>query len=175
MLLLLLFFLDVLFVSFFLFSLSFLVSLSFVVLFSFSLVTLFFFSVMRSVVDLFKSLGFDEAGPGEFTKRAFINGKLSLNEAESVVDTINNSSSELVSLSANSLGGGFSKEVFGFSSRLDGFRKFIEGSIDFSDEDYDFINEEGLLDGVARLCADFGGFINKCYSSGEGFLKKTVL
>jgi tRNA modification GTPase len=133
------------------------------------------FAVMRSVVDLFKSLGFDEAGPGEFTKRAFINGKLSLNEAESVVDTINNSSSELVSLSANSLGGGFSKEVFGFSSRLDGFRKFIEGSIDFSDEDYDFINEEGLLDGVARLCADFGGFINKCYSSGEGFLKKTVL
>jgi len=67
------------------------------------------FAVMRSVVDLFKSLGFDEAGPGEFTKRAFINGKLSLNEAESVVDTINNSSSELVSLSANSLGGGFSK------------------------------------------------------------------
>ena len=132
-------------------------------------------AVMGSIVDLFKSVGFDEAGPGEFTKRAFLNGKLSLSEAESVVDVINASSKEVLDMSLNSLRGGFSDEIFGFSKRLDSLRKFVEGSIDFSDEDYDFIKEGGVVDDVSRLCADFGGFVNKCFLAGEAGLKKTVL
>lgn len=132
-------------------------------------------AVMGSIVDLFKSVGFDEAGPGEFTKRAFLNGKLSLSEAESVVDVINASSKEVLDISLNSLRGGFSDEVFGFSKRLDSLRKFVEGSIDFSDEDYDFIKDGGVVDDVSRLCADFGGFVNKCFLAGETGLKKTVL
>jgi tRNA modification GTPase len=132
-------------------------------------------AVMGSVVDLFKQVGFDEAGPGEFTKRAFLNGKLSLSEAESVVDVINASSNEVLEISLNSLRGGFSDEVFGFSKRLDALRKFVEGSIDFSDEDYDFIKEGGVVDDVSRLCADFGGFVNKCFLSGESGMKKVVL
>ena len=132
-------------------------------------------AVMGSIVDLFKSVGFDEAGPGEFTKRAFLNGKLSLSEAESVVDVINASSKEVLDISLNSLRGGFSDEIFGFSKRLDSLRKFVEGSIDFSDEDYDFIKEGGVVDDVSRLCADFGGFVNKCFLAGGAGLKKTVL
>jgi len=132
-------------------------------------------AVMGSIVDLFKSVGFDEAGPGEFTKRAFLNGRLSLSEAESVVDVINASSKEVLDISLNSLRGGFSDEVFGFSKRLDSLRKFVEGSIDFSDEDYDFIKEGGVVDDISRLCADFGGFVNKCFLAGETGLKKTVL
>jgi tRNA modification GTPase len=132
-------------------------------------------AVMGSIVDLFKSVGFDEAGPGEFTKRAFLNGKLSLSEAESVVDVINASSKEVLDISLNSLRGGFSDEIFGFSKRLDSLRKFVEGSIDFSDEDYDFIKEGGVVDDVSRLCADFGGFVSKCFLAGETGLKKTVL
>ena len=132
-------------------------------------------AVMGSIVDLFKQVGFDEAGPGEFTKRAFLNGKLSLSEAESVVDVINASSKEVLEMSLNSLRGGFSDEVFGFSKKLDALRKFVEGSIDFSDEDYDFIKEGGVVDDVSRLCADFGGFVNKCFLSGESGMKKVVL
>ena len=132
-------------------------------------------AVMGSIVDLFKQVGFDEAGPGEFTKRAFLNGKLSLSEAESVVDVINASSKEVLEISLNSLRGGFSDEVFGFSKRLDALRKFVEGSIDFSDEDYDFIKEGSVVDDVSRLCADFGGFVNKCFLSGESGMKKVVL
>ena len=59
--------------------------------------------VMSLFVDLFKSVGFDEAPPGEFTKRAFLNGKLSLNEAEAVVDVIDSSAGEDVFLSSLSL------------------------------------------------------------------------
>jgi tRNA modification GTPase len=96
-------------------------------------------------------------------------------KAESVVDVINASSKEVLDISLNSLRGGFSDEVFGFSKRLDSLRKFVEGSIDFSDEDYDFIKEGGVVDDVSRLCADFGGFVNKCFLAGETGLKKTVL
>ena len=132
-------------------------------------------AVMGSIVDLFKELGFDEAGPGEFTKRAFLNNKISLSEAESVIDVINASDKDFLEISVNSLGGGFSEEVFGFSGRVDQLRKFVEGSIDFSDEDYDFIAEGGVVDDVSRLCADFGGFINKCFLAGEGDLRQSVL
>ena len=132
-------------------------------------------AVMGSVVDLFKELGFDEAGPGEFTKRAFLNNKISLSEAESVIDVINASDKDFLEISVNSLSGGFSEEVFGFSGRVDQLRKFVEGSIDFSDEDYDFIAEGGVVDDVSRLCADFGGFINKCFLAGEGDLRQSVL
>ena len=132
-------------------------------------------AVMGSVVDLFKELDFDEAGPGEFTKRAFLNNKISLSEAESVIDVINASDKDFLEISVNSLSGGFSEEVFGFSARVDQLRKFVEGSIDFSDEDYDFIAEGGVVDDVSRLCADFGGFINKCFLAGEGGLRQNVL
>ena len=132
-------------------------------------------AVMGSIVDLFKELGFDEAGPGEFTKRAFLNNKISLSEAESVIDVINASDKDFLEISVNSLSGGFSEEVFGFSARVDQLRKFVEGSIDFSDEDYDFIAEGGVVDDVSRLCADFGGFINKCFLAGEGDLRQSVL
>ena len=132
-------------------------------------------AVMGSIVDLFKELGFDEAGPGEFTKRAFLNNKISLSEAESVIDVINASDKDFLEISVNSLSGGFSEEVFGFSGRVDQLRKFVEGSIDFSDEDYDFIAEGGVVDDVSRLCADFGGFINKCFLAGEGDLRQSVL
>ncbi len=56
---------------------------------------------MSLIVDVFKGLGFDEAPPGEFTKRAFLNNKISLNEAEAVVDIIDSSSRESVYLSSS--------------------------------------------------------------------------
>ena len=132
-------------------------------------------AVMGSVVELLQEQGFNEAGPGEFTKRAFLNNKLSLSEAESVVDVINASNKRALEASTNSLVGGFSAEVCGFSKKIDVLREHVEGSIDFSDEDYDFIKEGGVLDSLSCLCADFGGFVSKCYVSGESDSKKMVM
>jgi tRNA modification GTPase len=89
---------------------------------------------MALVVDVFKEVGFDEAAPGEFTKRAFLNNKISLNEAESVVDVIDSSNVESVYLSSSSLSGSFTKSIVGFSEKIDFFRVRVEGEIDFSDE-----------------------------------------
>ena len=74
--------------------------------------------VMGLMMDAFQSFGFEEAGPGEFTKRAFLNNKLSLNESESVLDVINSTSKKEVLLASQSLSGKFTKEVFGISEAV---------------------------------------------------------
>ena len=132
-------------------------------------------AIMNSIVGLFEEIGFDEAGPGEFTKRSFLNDKLSLSQAESVSDAINATRKDVLKVALNSLAGGFAAEVFGFADRIDGVRKFVEGSIDFSDEDYDFINDGGVVESLEVLCADFGGFVSSCYVSAENESKKSVL
>ena len=96
--------------------------------------------VMALIVDVFRGVGFEEAAPGEFTKRAFLNNKISLNEAESVVDVIDSSSAEGVYLSSSSLSGSFTERVVGFSDTIDFHRVRVEGEIDFSDEGEDFLD-----------------------------------
>jgi tRNA modification GTPase len=68
---------------------------------------------MAMLVSVFKSFGFDEAPPGEFTKRAFLNNKISLAEAEAVVDLIDSHDRGGVVLSAKTLSGDFTKKVLG--------------------------------------------------------------
>ena len=82
--------------------------------------------IMSSFVDLFKSVGFDEAAGGEFTKRAFLNNKISLNEAESLGDLIDSVDEQGVLLSTNSLFGGLSKKVSGFANDIDSLRVSVE-------------------------------------------------
>ena len=63
-------------------------------------------------------LGFDEAPPGEFTKRAFLNNKISLAEAEAVVDLIESHDRDGVLLSSKTLSGDFTDMVVSFSEML---------------------------------------------------------
>ena len=102
-------------------------------------------AVMSDIVDLFNGLGFDEAAPGEFTKRAFLNNKITLNEAEAISDLIESTNSRGVVLSNNVLFGGLSEKVSSFARAIDNIRVRVEGEIDFSDEgnDYYFLSSTG--------------------------------
>ena len=130
--------------------------------------------VMALVVDVFKDVGFDEAAPGEFTKRAFLNNKISLNEAESVVDVIDSSNAESVYLSSSSLSGSFTKNIIGFSEKIDFYRVRVEGEIDFSDEGEDFMDSslEGDLQTTIR---DFSLFVDGCVSKKNYSVKNKIL
>lgn len=130
--------------------------------------------VMSLFVSLFKELGFDEAPPGEFTKRAFLNGKLSLSEAESVVDVIDSSSSQDVFLSSKSLSGAFTKSVVAFAKEIDFLRVRVEGEIDFSDEGQDFL-DPGLVDDARSLIDRFNLFIGGCVSKKSRSTKNNIL
>ena len=133
-------------------------------------------AVMSKIVEAFTDLGFQEAGPGEFSKRAFLNNKISLSQAEAVSDLIEASSKEEASRVSMVLGGDFESRVFDFSGRLDALRVLVEGEIDFTDEDEVFVeNLADLRADVSSLSAEFSSFAGACSSKKNNLSKPRVL
>lgn len=90
-------------------------------------------------------LGARLAKPGEFSERAFLNGKLDLTQAEAIADLIDASSTQAARLALRSLQGAFSKEIHALTEQVVHLRTYIEAAIDFSDEEIDFLSQEKLL------------------------------
>ena len=130
--------------------------------------------VMAMLVDVFKSLGFDEAPPGEFTKRAFLNNKISLAEAEAVVDLIDSYDQDGVVLSSNTLSGDFTEKVLGFSDAINNLRVRVEGEIDFSDEGENFF-DSSLPDELSLLVENFKLFVGGCLNKKNHSAKNKVM
>ena len=130
--------------------------------------------VMSLITEAFDSIGFEEAAPGEFTKRAFLNNKIDLNEAESVLDVIDSASADDVYLSSKSLSGEFSKKVHGFASAINDLRMRVEGEIDFSDEGESFMDEKIISD-LDLLVCDFELFLGGCRNKKNMSVKNKVV
>ena len=130
--------------------------------------------VMAMLVDVFRSLGFDEAPPGEFTKRAFLNNKISLAEAEAVVDLIDSYDQNGVVLSSNTLSGDFTEKVLGFSEAINNLRVRVEGEIDFSDEGEGFF-DSSLPDELSLLVENFKLFVGGCLNKKNHSAKNKVM
>jgi len=96
-------------------------------------------SVIRKLLETIISLDVRVAEPGEFTKRAFLNGKMDLVQAEAVQDLIQSSSEESALSAVRSLTGEFSEKINQILSELISLRVFVEATIDFSDEEIDFL------------------------------------
>jgi len=95
--------------------------------------------VMRSLLESALALGAVAAEPGEFSKRAFLNGKMDLVQAEAVADIIDASSEQSARSALRSLSGEFSNQVNALTKALIDLRVFVEATIDFSDEEIDFL------------------------------------
>lgn len=98
-------------------------------------------AVMQALLERCLELGARLAAPGEFTQRAFLNGKLDLAQAESVADLIDASSIEAARSALHSLSGEFSRRIHAMQSRLTELRMRVEASIDFPEEE-DIIEAE---------------------------------
>lgn len=85
------------------------------------------------------ALGARMARPGEFTERAFLNGKLDLLQAEAVADLINSKSEYAARSARRSLDGDFSRAVSDIRERIIAIQVFVEGALDFPEEEIDFI------------------------------------
>jgi len=107
--------------------------------------------VMRSLLESAMALGSIAAEPGEFSKRAFLNGKMDLLQAEAVADLIDASSEQSARSALRSLSGEFSDQVNALTKALIELRVFVEATIDFSDEEIDFLNSEGVRLKVAHI------------------------
>lgn len=86
-------------------------------------------------------LGARQAEPGEFTRRAYLNDKLDLAQAEAVADVINASTIEAARSAMRSLSGEFSHRIRDLLDRLVNLRMYIEACLDFPEEDIDFITQ----------------------------------
>jgi tRNA modification GTPase len=96
-------------------------------------------------------LGARLADPGEFTQRAFLNGKIDLAQAEGVADLIDAATATAARAAARSLTGVFSREIGAMAEALVELRALTEASLDFPDEDIDFVraaDAAGKLDAV---------------------------
>jgi tRNA modification GTPase len=96
-------------------------------------------SVMRKLLEIALFLGARLSEPGEFSKRAFLNGKIDLVQAEAVQDLIQSSSEESALSAVRSLTGEFSEKINHLLTELTSLRVFVEATIDFSDEEIDFL------------------------------------
>ena len=84
------------------------------------------------------------AQAGEFTRRAFLNGKMDLSQAEAVADLIASSSAATHRLAMSQMRGGFSKELTDLRNKLLNFTSMIELELDFSEEDVEFADRSAL-------------------------------
>ncbi|NUE66219.1 tRNA uridine-5-carboxymethylaminomethyl(34) synthesis GTPase MnmE [Snodgrassella sp. ESL0253] len=95
--------------------------------------------VLQMLLQRCLQLGARLAEPGEFTKRAFLNNKLDLAQAESVADLIDASSQSAARMAVRSLKGVFSQEIHRLVDELITLRMLVEATLDFPEEDIDFL------------------------------------
>ena len=110
-------------------------------------------ALMQLILARCIALGARQAEPGEFTRRAYLNDKMDLAQAEAVADVINASTIEAARSAVRSLSGEFSNSINQVLAKLVNLRMYVEACLDFPDEEIDFITQgkvsEKLVD-VAR-------------------------
>jgi tRNA modification GTPase len=131
--------------------------------------------VISQIFSALEVLGLREAGPGEFSERAFVNGKIALNEAESISDLIHATSLEEANLIAKSFAGTLQGSLLGLGDKIDGLRFSVEASIDFADEDLDLGGLHQLKNSLSNLLIDVNAFIGSCYVVNSKKKEKRVL
>ena len=115
------------------------------------------------VLDLLLRRAFDLgarlAEPGEFTQRAFLNGKLDLAQAEAVADLIESGSAQAARAALRSLQGEFSAQVHDLTEALLQLRMWVEAAIDFPEEEIDFLADRALgerMEDIRRRFTELG-------------------
>ena len=131
-------------------------------------------AVMSAFVKAFEGVGFEEAAGGEFTKRAFLNNKISLHEAESIADLIDAVDEKEVRLVGRSLFGELSKNIVTLAESIDLLRVRVEAEIDFSDEGNEYL-DEGLLSDLLVVKNNVTSFVGGCVNKKGYYQKNNVL
>jgi len=107
--------------------------------------------ILQEVIQLLLETGARLAEPGEYTMRAFLNGRMDLSQAEAVADLIASSSASSHKLAMQQMRGGFSSEIQALRQKLIDFASLIELELDFGEEDVEFADRDDLRDLVNKL------------------------
>ena len=107
--------------------------------------------ISQKIIELLIKKGIRVAEPGEFTKRAFLNNKIDLAQAESVVDIINSRTEASLRGARNQLDGILSKKVGELREMLINASSYVELELDFAEEDVEFIDKNELLERLNKI------------------------
>jgi tRNA modification GTPase len=115
--------------------------------------------IQQKIIELLLNNGLRLARPGEFTLRAFLNGKFDLSQAEAVADLIASNSKSSHDLAIAQIRGGFSKKITELRQELIGFASLIELELDFSDEDVEFADRSRFLELLYRIKSEISQLV----------------
>lgn len=107
--------------------------------------------IQQEIIQLFLRNGCRMAKAGEFTLRAFLNGKLDLSQAEAVADLISSDNEASHQIAMQQMRGGFSSEIAKLRQELLNFASLIELELDFSEEDVEFADRKQFNDLIERI------------------------
>ncbi|MCL6275673.1 tRNA uridine-5-carboxymethylaminomethyl(34) synthesis GTPase MnmE [Muricauda sp. 2012CJ35-5] len=107
--------------------------------------------IQQQIIQLFLKAGCRMASAGEFTLRAFLNGKMDLSQAEAVADLIASDSEASHDIAMKQMRGGFSNEIQKLREELLNFASLIELELDFSQEDVEFADRTQFYDLLGRI------------------------
>ena len=122
--------------------------------------------VLRAVLDS----GAEPAGRGEFTRRAFLSGRISLTEAEAVMEIVNAASAQGERAAASQAEGSLARRTQEYRDRILAVQTQIAAEIDFPEEDVDEADREQLTEEVTGLASDLSSLIKK-YDAGQKLLR----
>lgn len=107
------------------------------------------------------SLGARQAEPGEFTRRAYLNDKMDLAQAEAVADVINAATLEAAKSAVRSLSGEFSQHISTLLSKLIDLRMYVEACLDFPEEEIDFITQGRVAEKLSNIVSALNDVFSK--------------
>ena len=111
-------------------------------------------AVMQMLLARCIELGARQAEPGEFTRRAYLNDKMDLAQAEAVADVINASTIEAAQSAMRSLSGEFSNSIHVVLAKLVDLRMYVEACLDFPEEEIDFITQGKVAEKLATIISE---------------------
>ena len=107
--------------------------------------------IQKEIIQLLISKGCRSAQPGEFTLRAFLNGKMDLSQAEAVADLVSSDNAASHQMAMQQMRGGFTNQLQELRQELLDFASLMELELDFSEEDVEFANREHFQDLILKI------------------------
>lgn len=108
-------------------------------------------AIIQRIGQILTSLGVVPASPGEFTRRAFFNGRIGLSQAEAVQELVEADSLQHASIAINNVSGGLKSKITSLREQLVDCAAHLEATLDYPEEDIDFIDQNSLIQGVRSI------------------------
>ena len=123
-------------------------------------------AILQRLSEILRSFNASPAQPGEFTRRAFLNGRIGLSQAEAIHELIESDNLQQASIAINNVSGGLKSKIVTLRNELVDCAAHLEATLDYPEEDIEFINQDSL---IARI-GEISLIINEIYQNYDRFI-----